>query len=392
MAVQAAAPAVPLLRLDSADPDLLEELLEVVRRVATAGAFSMGPELEGFEAAFASWCETEFCVGVSSGTEALALALRALEIGPGGEVVVPSSTFIATAEAVVLAGATPRLVDVDPETSLITAEILAAAIGERTRAVMPVHLFGQTVDMDPLLEVARAHGLAVVEDCAQAHGARYRGRRVGTMGDVGCFSFYPTKNLGAWGDGGAIVTTDEGVAERVRLLRSHGERPRYHHRIVGTTARLDGLQAAILAAKLPRLEAWNVRRRELGAALREGLQGAPVELPADRGPDHDHVFHLFVVRTPHRDALREHLAASGISTAVHYPVPVHTSEAFLEHGDGAGSLPVAERLARESLSLPIWPHMDDAEVLAVVEAVHAFAPAQDHPDGQEVPSRPGRSS
>jgi dTDP-3-amino-3,4,6-trideoxy-alpha-D-glucose transaminase len=382
------APAVPLLRLDSADPELLEELLEVVRRVALSGAFSMGPELEAFEQDFAAWCETDLCVGVSSGTEALALALRALGIGAGDEVVVPSSTFIATAEAVVMAGATPKLVDVDPETSLLTAELLEGAIGDRTRAVMPVHLFGQTVDMDPLLAVARAHGLKVVEDCAQAHGARYRGRRVGTMGDVGCFSFYPTKNLGGWGDGGAIVTADPEVADRVRLLRSHGERPRYHHRIVGTTARLDGLQAAILAHKLRRLEGWNVRRRQLGAALREGLEGAPVKLPPQRGAHHDHVFHLFVVRTPHRDALREHLAASGISTAVHYPVPVHESEAFAPWVDGP--LPVASRLSLESLSLPIWPHMDDADVQAVIEAVHAFVGPQDPADVQEEPPGGGR--
>jgi dTDP-3-amino-3,4,6-trideoxy-alpha-D-glucose transaminase len=383
---------VPLLRLDNADPALLEELLEVVRRVATTGAFTMGSELEAFERDFAAWCEADECVGVSSGTEALVLALRALGIGEGDEVVVPASTFIATAEAVVLAGARPRLIDVDPHTSLLTAELLAAAIGPDTRAVIPVHLFGQTVDMDPLLEVARAGGLAVVEDCAQAHGARYRGRRVGTLGDVGCFSFYPTKNLGAWGDGGAIVTADPEVADRVRLLRSHGERPRYTHRIVGSTARLDALQAAILGAKLPSLEGWNARRRELGAMLREGLADAPVELPADRGPEHDHVFHLFVVRTPHRDALREHLDRCGVASAVHYPIPVHTSEAFAAFGEGEGTLPVAERLSRESVSLPLWPLMDDAEAQAVIAAVASFVAPQDPTNDQEVLSSAGRSS
>jgi dTDP-4-amino-4,6-dideoxygalactose transaminase len=331
----------------------------------------MGEELETFETAYAAWCEIDHCVGVSSGTEALVLALRALDVGPGDEVVVPASTFIATAEAVVLAGATPVLVDVDPATSLITAEILAAAIGPRTRAVMPVHLFGQTVDMDPLLEVARAHGLKVVEDCAQAHGARYGRRRVGTMGDAGCFSFYPTKNLGAWGDGGAIVTTDPEVADRLVLLRSHGERPRYHHRIVGTTARLDALQAAILGAKLPRLEGVNDRRRAIGAALREGLADSPVSVvpaPTEHG---DHVYHLFVVRTPHREALREHLAVCGVSSAVHYPIPVHETEAFAQWAP-AEALPVASRLSRESLSLPISPYMRDDDVARVIDAVRSF--------------------
>jgi dTDP-3-amino-3,4,6-trideoxy-alpha-D-glucose transaminase len=370
----AVSPAVPLLRLDNGDPELLEELLGVVARVAATGAFTMGAELELFEKAFARWCETDLCVGVSSGTEAIVLALRALGIGAGDEVIVPASTFIATAEAVVLAGATPRLIDVDPETSLIDAATVAAAINERTRAIIPVHLFGQTVDMDPLMDVARTHGIAVVEDCAQAHGARYRGRRVGTIGDIGCFSFYPTKNLGAWGDGGAIITADAALADRVTLLRSHGERPRYRHRIVGTTARLDALQAAILNAKLPRLESWNTRRRAIGAMYRAGLADAAVTLPADRGAAHDHVFHLFVVRTQQRDALRAHLESCGVASAVHYPVPVHATEAFAVYGQPEGTLPVAERLSGEILSLPLWPTMEDAEVEAVIAAVRAFRP------------------
>jgi dTDP-3-amino-3,4,6-trideoxy-alpha-D-glucose transaminase len=386
MAAGALPATVPLLQLDHADPELLEELFEVVRRVASKGAFTMGAELEAFETAYAAWCETEHCVGVSSGTEALVLALKALDIGPGDEVVVPSSTFIATAEAVVLAGATPVLVDVDPETSLITADLLAAAITPLTRAVMPVHLFGQTVDMDPLLEVAMAHGLKVIEDCAQAHGARYRGRRVGTMGDAGCFSFYPTKNLGAWGDGGAIVTADPELADRVILLRSHGERPRYHHRIVGTTARLDALQAAILGAKLPRLEGVNDRRRAVGAALRAGLAGAPVSLVPAPAAYGDHVYHLFVVRTPHRDALREHLTACGVSSAVHYPIPVHETEAFAQWAP-QHPLPEASRLSRESLSLPISPYMGDEEIDRVIEAVRSFR----IPAGSQAPETGERS-
>jgi dTDP-3-amino-3,4,6-trideoxy-alpha-D-glucose transaminase len=383
MAAPTIVPGVPLLQLDNADPELLEELLEVVRRVATSGAFSLGPELEAFEADFAAWCETGTCLGVSSGTEALVLALRGLGIGAGDEVIVPSSTFIATAEAVVLAGATPRLVDVELETSLLTAEIVERAITPRTRCVIPVHLYGQTVEMEPLMRVARAHDLRVVEDCAQAHGARYHGQRVGTFGDAGCFSFYPTKNLGGWGDGGAVITDDAALADRIRLLRSHGERPRYRHRIVGTTARLDGLQAAVLAHKLPRLEDWNDRRRALGAALRAGLEDSCVTLP--RGPlgHGDHVYHLFVVRSPHRDELRAHLAERNVTTAVHYPVAVHTSEAFASYGPPEGALPAAEQLSRESLSIPLWPLMSDDQVATVVDAVRSFEPPRTAPAGGE---------
>src|SRR3954468_7955473 len=271
-------PSVPLLRLDNSDPELVAELLEVVARVASTGAFTMGDELEAFEQDFAAYCDAPHVIGVSSGTEALALALRALEIGRGDEVIVPANSFIATAEAVTLAGATPRLVDVDPRTHLVTAEDVAAALPPRTRAVIPVHLYGGTADIDAILEVARPAGVAVVEDTAQAHGARLRGRRVGGIGDAGCFSFYPTKNLGAWGDGGAIVTDDAELAERVRLLRSHGEKPRYHHRVPGTTARLDALQAAILRIKLQRLDECNDRRREQGTRLAESLRGSSVEV------------------------------------------------------------------------------------------------------------------
>jgi dTDP-3-amino-3,4,6-trideoxy-alpha-D-glucose transaminase len=337
---------IPITRLDPSDPELLEELLGVVGEVASKGAFTMGAELEAFEAEFAAYCETDFAVGLSSGTEAIVLAMKALGIGAGDEVIVPANSFIASAEGVSLAGATPKLVDIDPETHLLTAEAVAAAIGPRTKAVLPVHLMGSTVDMEPLMAVARDAGIAVVEDCAQAHGARYRGQRVGTFGDLGCFSMYPTKNLGAWGDGGAIVTADPALAERIRLLRSHGEQPRYHHKMVGTTARLDALQAAILRVKLQRLEGWNDDRRRLGALLREGLEGTSVELPAPASAEGDHVFHLFIVRTKQREALRAFLDERGVSTAVHYPIPIHRTEAYAELGFGEGSLPVAERLAQ----------------------------------------------
>lgn len=369
----APAAPIPITRLDQADPALLEELLEVVARVAAKGAFTMGHELEAFEEEFAAYCETGHAAGVSSGTEALVLALRALEIGPGDEVVVPTNSFIATSEAVSLVGATPRLVDVDPRSHLLTADALESAIGPRTRCVIPVHLMGSTADMAPLLEVARRAGLRVVEDCAQAHGARYRGRRVGTFGDFGCFSFYPTKNLGAWGDGGAIVSGDAELANRVKLLRSHGEEPRYHHRIVGTTARLDALQAALLRVKLRRLDAWNDARRRLGATLREGLADTSLELPGAAGADGgDHVYHLFVVRSARREALRTFLGERGVATAVHYPFPIHRTGAYTDLGLGAGSLPVAERLAEQICTLPLFPSMSEDETARVIEAVRDF--------------------
>jgi dTDP-3-amino-3,4,6-trideoxy-alpha-D-glucose transaminase len=362
--------AIPVTRLDQADPALLEELLEVVERVARQGAFTMGAELEGFEEEFAAYCGTRDSVGVSSGTEAISLALRALEIGPGDEVIVPTNSFIATAEAVSWVGATPKLVDVDASTHLLTAEQVAAAIGPRTRAVIPVHLMGATVDLDPIISLARENHLRVIEDTAQAHGADYRGQRVGSVGDVGCFSFYPTKNLGGWGDGGAIVTDDEQIAARIRLLRSHGEQPRYHHRIVGTTARLDALQAAILRVKLRRLDDRNGNRRRLGQALRDGLANTAVELPAPAFAGADHVYHLFIVRSAARDALREHLSANGVSSAVHYPFPIHRTEAYGPLPEG--SLPAAERLAQEICTLPLFPSMSDDDVDSVVAAVASF--------------------
>jgi dTDP-3-amino-3,4,6-trideoxy-alpha-D-glucose transaminase len=363
---------IPTTRLDNADPALMEELLAVVETVARQGAFTMGAELEAFEAEFAEYCGSPHAVGVSSGTEAIVLALRALGIGQGDEVILPSNSFIATAEGVSLAGARPVLVDVDPSTHLITADAVAAAITEKTRAVIPVHLMGSTVDMDAILDVTRPAGLKVIEDTAQAHGAFIGGRRVGSIGDVGCFSFYPTKNLGGWGDGGAIVTNDPEVAQNVKLLRSHGESPRYHHRMVGTTARLDALQAALLRVKLRRLDGANDARRRLGAALREGLAGTSVQLPEPASADGDHVYHLFIVRTTQRDALREHLDAHGVSSAVHYPFPIHRTEAYADLGLAEGSLPVAERLAEEILTLPLYPTMSDQDVTRIVDAVRAF--------------------
>jgi dTDP-4-amino-4,6-dideoxygalactose transaminase len=363
---------IPFMRLDNTDPRRFDEMIEAIARVASAGAFTLGEEVEAFEAEFAAYNETTQCVGVSSGTEALVLALRALDVGPGDEVIVPANSFVATAEAVSLTGATPRPIDVDPDSHLMTAAGVEAAIGPRTRCVIPVHLMGSTVDMDAILAVAREHDLRVIEDTAQAHGARLRGRRAGTFGDIGCFSFYPTKNLGAWGDGGAIVTADEALADRVRLLRCHGERPRYHHQVVGTTARLDAVQAAVLRIKLRDLDAALDERRRLGAALRAGMAGSAIELPRLACEGADHVYHLFVVRSEDRNGLREHLATEGVSTAVHYPVPIHRVGAYADLGLPPGSLPVVERLAERICTLPLFPGMSEDETAHVVYGVHGF--------------------
>ncbi len=379
---------VPFTRMDRDDPALLEELMGAVREVAEQGAFTLGRHVEAFEQEFASYCETDFAVGVSSGTEALVLALRALEIGPGDEVIVPANSFIATAEAVSIVGATPRPVDVDPDSHLITAEHVAAGLGPRVRCVIPVHLYGATVELDPILELAREAGMHVIEDACQAHGARYRGRRVGTFGALGCFSFYPAKNLGAWGDGGAVVTEIPALADRVRLLRAHGERPRYHHREVGTTARLDALQAAVLRRKLMRLDDWNDKRRRLGGALHARLRKAasahtagPRSVdPVGAPPFHaDHVYHLFVVRCRARDALREHLAREGIASAIHYPVPIHRTEAYAGLDLGPGSLPVSEKMSARICSLPIFPGMSETELERVASAVEVFTQASPAP-------------
>ncbi len=363
---------VPFIRLDNANPELMAELLEVVERIASESAFTLGPELERFEQNFAAYCGTEHGIGVSSGTAALELALRGLGIGPGDEVIVPTYSFIATAEAVSTVGATPVIVDVEEETALINAEIVAAAITERTRCVIPVHLFGRTVEMDPLLELCREREIHVVEDACQAHGALYRGKPVGSLGDAGCFSFYPTKNLGGWGDGGAFVSNDPELSHRVRLLRSHGEGTRHHHEMATGTHRLDTLQAAILEVKLGHLEDWNQRRRDAAAALGAALVGSSVDLPIPPAPDGDNVFHLFVIRSGHRDALRDHLDACGVASAIHYPTPIHLQPAYADLGLGPGSLPVAERLASENCSLPIFPAIEDWHIAETAAAVTSF--------------------
>jgi dTDP-3-amino-3,4,6-trideoxy-alpha-D-glucose transaminase len=375
-AVPARDEPIPVMRIDVRDEAQFAQEHEAVRALARRGAFTLGEEVEAFEREFAAFCGSAHAIGVSSGTEALVLALRALEIGRGDEVIVPANSFIATAEAVSLVGATPRMIDVDEDTAVMTPAAVGAAIGPRTRAVIPVHLCGATVDVAGIVAVAHRGDVAVIEDACQAHGGRCGNRLAGTVGDLGCFSFYPTKNLGAWGDAGAVVTDDVALAARVQRLRSHGEAPgdRHQHHLLGTTARLDAVQAAVLRIRLRRLAAVTDERRALGDRLRELVAGGPVELQAAAGPGGDHVYHLFVVRCDARDALRDHLATHGVATAIHYPTPIHRTPAYRELKLGEGSLPVVERLARRICTLPLWPGMGDAELERIAAGVASFTP------------------
>jgi dTDP-4-amino-4,6-dideoxygalactose transaminase len=341
-------------------------------RLLAAGDFVAGAEVERFEERWAAYCGTTEAIGVANGTDSITLILRALGIGPGDEVVVPANTFVATTEAVVLAGATPRFADVDPDTLLITADTMTAAVTPQTAAVIGVHLYGQPADMDAIGAAAARGGLAVVEDAAQAHGASWTGRRVGSLGVAGSFSFYPAKNLGAFGDGGAVVTSDPQLARTLRALRDHGRRAGSHHAHteVGTTSRLDTLQAAVLSAKLPRLDGWIRARRQVVARYEEALADSPVRMVATAAGAVP-AWHLAVALVPDRDRDRAALAARGVQTAVHYPVPCHLLPPYRRYT--TGDLPVAEAAAARVVSLPLFPHMSDEQIATVCAALREMA-------------------
>ena len=362
---------IPLVDLQAQYRAIQPEIDAAIERVLGNTSFIMGPEVQAFEEAFAVACEAQFAVGVASGTAALQLALEALGIGTGDEVITTPFTFVSTAECIAQCRARPVFVDIDPGTYNLDPAHLEGAITPRTRAIMPVHLYGHPADMDPILEIARRHDLWVIEDAAQAHLARYRGRVVGTLGDIACFSFYPAKNLGAYGDGGMVVTNNEQLAHQVRLLRDHGRTEKYVHEILGYGERLDALQAAILQAKLAHLPTWNARRRAIAARYYELLSDLPLGLPAS-SIDCEPVYHLFVVRTSQRDALRQHLKSRGISTGVHYPLPLHLQPVFAELGYGTGDFPEAESAAREVLSLPMYPELTDAQLTRIAGAIREF--------------------
>jgi dTDP-4-amino-4,6-dideoxygalactose transaminase len=359
---------VPILDLKTEYAELRDEILAALDRVCRKSAFVLGEEVEAFEREFADFCGTRHCVALSTGTAALHLGLLALGVQADDEVITTSNTFLATAEAITYCGARPVLVDIDPATANLDPKLLERAITPRTRAILPVHLYGRPVDMDAIRSIATRHGIRILEDAAQAHGARYRGRRVGGIGHAAAFSFYPTKNLGAYGEGGALTTDDDQVAKFARAARSHGQTARYEHEFVGYNYRMHGFQGAILRIKLRRLYAWTARRQEIAREYRRLLAGVRVDMPAD-DPRDECVYHQFVVYASNRNSLISQLTAHGIETVVHYPRPVHLQPAYSSLGYPPGTFPHAERACERVLSLPVFPSMTAEQIEYVAKAV-----------------------
>jgi len=363
---------VPFLDLVAQYRGLREEVMPVIQGVLERSHFILGEEVAAFEEQFAAYCGVDHCVGVSSGTEALHLALRALEIGPGDEVITAANSFAATAYAIAYTGATPVFVDVDARDYNLDIDLVEQAITARTRAILPVHLYGQPAEMTVLGDLARQHGLKVVEDACQAHGALWEGRPAGSLGDAGCFSFYPGKNLGAYGDGGAVVTNDSDLADRLRLLRNYGQRPKNVHIQLGYNARLDTLQAAVLLVKLRHLDEWNERRRRAAEEYRRALADSELVLPVEK-PNVRHVYHLYVVQHEQRDELLAYLERRKIYCGIHYPHPLTLAAPFRTARSVPEGVPVATRLAGRILSLPIYPELTPRQVAEVADAIHSFA-------------------
>jgi dTDP-4-amino-4,6-dideoxygalactose transaminase len=365
---------VPLLDLKAQYTPLRQELLDAVTRVCDSQRYIGGPEVEGLERELCGTLGYAHAIGLSSGTDAVLAALMAMDIGPGDEVITPTYSFFATAGCVVRVGATPVLVDSEPDTFNIDTGAAIAAITPRTRAIIPVHLFGQPAEMAPIMEAANARGIAVIEDAAQAIGCTYRGRAIGTIGAIGAFSFFPSKNLGAFGDAGFVSATDDAVAKKLRLLRTHGMEPKYYHHIVGANFRIDAVQAAVLRVKLPHLAGWTAGRQRNAARYRALFADAAigdVSLPVE-APNRTHIYNQFVIRAPRRDALRAHLDAARIGSEIYYPVPFHLQDCFKDLGYRPGAFPVAEAQANDSLALPIYPELTEAQQAAVVNAIRTF--------------------
>jgi len=359
---------IPLVDLKAQYQPLKEEILEGIERSLEGMSLFLGENVQNFEKEFSQYCNVSHGIGVSDGTTALHIILRVLGIGPGDEVITVSHTFIATAEAIVLTGATPVFVDIDDETCLMDVTQVESKITRDTKAVLPVHLYGQTVDMDPLLEIAKRYNLFVIEDACQAHGAVYKGRRAGNLGDAAAFSFYFSKNLGAYGEGGFITTNDDEIARRARMIRDHGSSRKYHHDVMGFNARLDELQAVVLRSKLPHLEEWTKKRREHAQYYSEKLKDNQLIVPIEQSGNR-HVYHLYVIRTPQRDNMLGFLKEKGVGAGIHYPVPVHLQKSMSHLGLGKGSLPVTERIVEEILSLPMYAELNPAQLNAVARAV-----------------------
>ena len=347
--------------------EISREITQAVQRVLKNGWFILGEEVERFESEFSGYVGSKYGIGMNSGSDALFLVLKALGIGEGDEVITVSHTFISTADAIVRNGAKPVFVDIEPDTYCIDVSGIEERITNKTRAILPVHLYGHPSDMEPIMEIAGRHGLRVVEDACQAHGAEYKGRKAGSIGDVGCFSFYPIKNLGAYGDGGMVVTDNEELAAKLKMLRNYGQPVKYHHDFIGINSRLDEIQAAILRVKLKYLNEWNEKRRGVAGLYDELLRNSPVTTPVERKYA-KHIYHLYVVRHKNRDRLQQDMLDNGIQTQIHYPIPVHKQEAYLGLASGV-ELPVTEKTCGEILSLPMHPYLREDEIMAVAECI-----------------------
>ena len=362
---------VPLVDLKTQYQEIKEEILAEISQALDGMQLFLGKNVQALESSFAAYCGTDFAIGVGSGTDALHIALRACGIGQGDEVITVSNTFIATAEAIILAGARPVFVDIDPITQNINPSLVEKAITPHTKAIIPVHLFGHMVDMEPVMTLASHYKLKVIEDACQAHGAEYRGKRAGAIGDVGCFSFYFTKNLGAYGESGIITTSDPEIAKRCRMIRDHGQAAKYYHDMIGVNGRLDEVQAAVLKVKLPHLDKWIEERRRLARLYDSSLPSSiikPQEMPWAK-----HVYYVYVIRTPDRDRLREWLDSKGIGTGIHYPVPIHRQEAMRTYGGGDFSLPITDKITGEILSLPMYPELKNEEIEYICNCIDEFS-------------------
>ncbi len=375
---------VPFLDLRAQHDPLRGEIMASLQEVIDQSAFAGGPFVAKFEEDFAAYCRTQFAIGVGNGTDALWLALLGLGIGPGDEVITVPSTFMATAEAISYCGAKPVFVDIDERTFTLNPALLERAITPRTKVIIPVHLFGQMADMDPIMEIAQRYQLPVIEDACQAHGAEYKGRKAGSIGTAGCFSFYPGKNLGAWGEGGAVVTNDPALNQKIRVLRDHGQNKKYHHSDIGWNGRMDGIQGVVLRIKLKGLDRGNAARRAHARVYDDQLAGLPgliVTPPAAYGVP---VYHIYAIRVTGRDRVLQALTERGIGCGIHYPIPIHLQEAYRSLGLGAGSFPIAERCANEFLSLPMFPELTPAQIDTVVHEVKSVMSAVTSPAGDPV--------
>jgi dTDP-4-amino-4,6-dideoxygalactose transaminase len=362
---------VPLLDTVAQYTCLKEELQQAMNQVLESGSYIMGPSVKQFEEAVAKYCGVKHAIGVANGTDALLLTLDALGIGPGDEVITSPFTFFASAEVISQVGAVPVFIDIEVDTYNINIALLEAAITPKTKAIIPVHIFGQPVQMDDLMELARKYKLHVIEDACQAMGSAYQHRPIGSIGTAGCFSFFPTKNLGGYGDGGMVITNDDELAGKLRILRVHGSNPKYYHSMIGYNSRLDSLQAAMLKVKLPYLDDWNRKRRQKALVYTAELRRTPLQLPVESEGMYV-IYHLYIIQTQHRDALLQHLAEHGVGSGIYYPVPLHRQQVYQPLGYGPGSLPVAEQAALGTMALPLYPEMSEEDQAYVIAVIHDF--------------------